>query len=131
MQRKDVDPRYFGELLGYNRAVVLDNPTRWLIVSGHESRDDDDRICWTGDMDGQIRQTVRRLEETLTHARFALSDVVQIRIFTTDIDDMKANYNTLLQLLADAGCRPASLLAEVNRLSDPDMLLEIEAVAAQ
>jgi enamine deaminase RidA (YjgF/YER057c/UK114 family) len=88
------------------------------------------QIC-VGDMDGQIRQTVRRLEETMTHAGFALSDVVQIRIFTTDIDDMKANYNTLLQLLADAGCRPASLLAEVNRLSDPDMLLEIEAVAAQ
>ena len=47
------------------------------------------------------------------------------------IGDMTAHYSTLLQLLADAGCRPASLLAEVSRLCDPDMLLKIEAVAAQ
>lgn len=131
MRRTDIDPRYFGDRLGYNRAVLIEQPQRWLVVSGHEARADDGTIAAAGDLRTQIRLTVRRLGETLDKAGFALRDVVQIRIFTVDLDAMKTNYNVLLDALAEADCRAASLLAQVSALSDPDMLVEIEAVAAQ
>lgn len=131
MRRDDIDPRFFGDLLGYNRAVLLGEPQRWLVVAGHEARDDEGNITAVGDMDGQIRQTLHRMDLTLARAGFTLGDVVQIRIFTTDLNAMKAHYATLLQLLAEVDCRPVSLLAEVSALSDPDMLIEIEALAAR
>jgi enamine deaminase RidA (YjgF/YER057c/UK114 family) len=131
VQRQDIDPRYFGNQLGYNRAVLIEQPRRWLMVAGHEARADDGSIAAPGDMVGQLEITVQRLDETLQKSGFALSDVVQIRIFTVDLATMKQNYGVLLNLLARANCRPTSLLAEVSGLSDPAMLVEIEAVAAQ
>ncbi|WP_217162282.1 RidA family protein [Streptomyces sp. AC512_CC834] len=131
MHRKDIDPRFFGDRLAYNRAVVVEQPQRWLVLAGHEARDDEGGIAAVGDIRGQIRLTFRRLDETLRKAGFALSDLVQIRIFTVDIETVTANYDAVLSELADADCRPASLLAEVRALSDPRMLIEIEGLAAQ
>lgn len=131
MHRRDIDPRYFGDQRGYNRAVLVEQPQRWLVVAGHEARGDDGTIAAVGDIRGQIRLTIERLTQTLGKAGFALSDVIQMRIFTTDLKAMKASYGILLDALADADCRPTNLLAEVSALSDPDMLIEIEAVAAQ
>lgn len=124
-------PRMAGDKLMYHRAVRVDAPRSWLFVSGHEARGDDGAIVHRGDMAGQMELTVRRLEETVHEAGMTLADVVQIRIFTTDLSACKADYGVLLDSLAARNCEPASLLAEVGALSDPDMLIEIEAVAAR
>ncbi|MGW2130869.1 RidA family protein [Streptomyces coelicoflavus] len=131
MRREDIDPRFFGDRLAYNRAVLVEQPQRWLVVAGHEARDDEGGIAAVGDVRGQLRLTFRRLAETLDKAGFALSDLVQIRIFTVDIEAVTAHYDAVLDELAAADCRPASLLAEVRALSDPRMLVEIEGLAAQ
>jgi enamine deaminase RidA (YjgF/YER057c/UK114 family) len=124
-------PRYFGDQLGYNHAVLLESPQRWLVLAGHEARDDTGAIAHRDDIRGQLRLTFQRLEETLQEAGFALGDVVQLRIVTTNIATTTANYDVITGILAEANCRPASLLAEIQALSDPDMLVEIEALAAQ
>ncbi|RCG19586.1 enamine deaminase RidA [Streptomyces diacarni] len=131
MDREDIDPRHFGDRLAYNRAVLIEQPQRWLAVAGHEARDDSGGIAAVGDIRGQIQVTFQRLGDTLHKVGFALSDLVQIRIFTVDIGAVTANYDAVLDVLAEADCRPASLLAEVRALSDPRMLIEIEGLAAQ
>jgi enamine deaminase RidA (YjgF/YER057c/UK114 family) len=131
MRRREFGPRYFGDRLGYNHAVLLESPQRWLVLAGHEARDDTGAIAHRCDVRGQLRLTFQRLGETLGEAGFALEDVVQLRIVTTDIAAVTANYDVITDILAAAGCRPASLLAEVRALSDPDMLVEIEALAAR
>ncbi|MYR76755.1 MULTISPECIES: Rid family hydrolase [unclassified Streptomyces] len=118
MERTDIGPRHFGGKLGYHRAVLLTAPRRWLVVAGHEARDAEGAIAHVGDIRGQLRLTFQRLDETLREAGFALRDVVQLRLFTTDI-------------LEASGCGPASVMAEVAALSDPRMLVEIEALAAR
>jgi enamine deaminase RidA (YjgF/YER057c/UK114 family) len=130
MHRQAIDPRFFGDRFGYNRAIVLERPRRWLVVAGHEARADDGSVA-ASDMATQIRLTIQRLGETLDKAGFTLADIVQIRSFTINLQAMKSNYHVLLDTLAEANCRPTSLLAEVSALSDPNMLLEIEALAAQ
>ncbi|MFD6532781.1 Rid family hydrolase [Streptomyces sp. NPDC060184] len=125
----EIGPRMVGERLMYNRAVRVESPRNWLFVSGHEARDEDGAIACAGDMAGQMRLTLVRLGQTVAEAGMTMADVVQIRIFTTDLADCKAHYAVLLDGLAAVRCRPASLLAEVSALSDPDMLIEIEAVA--
>lgn len=131
MERTEFGPRMFGDRLGYNRAVLVEAPRRWLMVAGHEARADDGTIAHRGDLRAQIGLTFQRLGETLGEAGFTLADVVQIRILTVDLPAMLAAYDAVTGALAAGGCRPASLLAEVSALSDPAMLVEIEAVAAQ
>ncbi|MER7133019.1 Rid family hydrolase [Streptosporangium saharense] len=127
----EVGPRVVGGKLMYNRAVRIDEPRSWLLVSGHEARDDDGTIAHKGDMAGQIRLTVRRLGQTVTEGGMTMADVVQIRLFTTNLAECKTHYGVLMDELAELRCRPASLLTEVKALSDPDMLIEIEAIAVR
>ncbi|MEV8227136.1 Rid family hydrolase [Streptomyces sp. NPDC079167] len=131
MSREEIGPRVVGGKLMYNRAVRIDEPRSWLYVAGHEARDDDGSIAHKGDMAGQIRLALRRLGETVAEGGMTMADVVHIRVFTTDISACKAEYGVLMDELEALRCRPASLLAEVSALSDPDMLIEIEAVAAR
>ncbi|MFD4755761.1 Rid family hydrolase [Streptomyces sp. NPDC058426] len=129
MMINEIGPRMAGERLMYDRAVRVDQPRSWLFVSGHEARDDDGGIAHRGDMAGQMELTLRRLGETVAEGGMKMADVVQIRVFTTDLTSCKAHYGVLLDALAAVDCRPASLLAEVSALSDEDMLIAIEAVA--
>jgi enamine deaminase RidA (YjgF/YER057c/UK114 family) len=131
MRKEEIGPRLAGGKLMYNRAVRIEEPRSWLFVSGHEARDDDGGIGCKGDMAGQIRLTLRRLGETVAEGGMTMADVVQIRVVTTDLAACKAQYGVLMDELAASRCRPTSLLAEVSALSDPDMLIEIEAVAAR
>lgn len=126
-----IGPRMAGERLMYHRAVRVDAPRSWLFVSGHEARDDHGAIAHRGDMAGQIRLTLQRLGETVAEAEMTMADVVQIRVFTTDVSACTAHYAVLMDGLAELNCQPTSLLAEVSALSDPDMLIEIEAVAVR
>ncbi|RFU41759.1 enamine deaminase RidA [Actinomadura logoneensis] len=131
MERRDIDPRRFGEHLGYNHAVLVESPRRWLLLAGHEARDEHGRITAHGDIVRQMELTLERLAETAGKAGFTLADVVQIRVFTTDLEAFKAEYDSFNALLEARDCRPAALLAEVKALSLPSMLVEIEAVAVQ
>ncbi|MBD2896852.1 hypothetical protein amrb99_58030 [Actinomadura sp. RB99] len=131
MHRIDMDPRMFGDRVGYQRAVLIERPERWLFVAGHEARGEDGGIAHAGDIRAQVALTFRRLRETLDKAGFVLADVVQIRLFTVDLPALTANYDAVTAELAAGGCRPTSLLAGVDALSDPAMLVEIEAVAAR
>lgn len=130
METKEIGPRMAGDRLMYLRALRIEAPNSWLFVSGHEARGDDGTIAHPGDMAAQIRLTLRRLGETVAEGGMTMADIVQIRILTTDLPACKAHYAVLMDGLAEEGCRPTSLLAEVSALSDPDMLIEIEAIAA-
>lgn len=131
MRRTDIDPRVFGDRVGYQQAVLVEQPRRWLFVSGHEARADDGSIAHPGDLRAQVRLTFQRLRETLGKAEFTLADVVQIRLFTVDLPGLTACYDAVTAELAAGDCRPTSLLAGVDALSDPAMLLEVEAIAVQ
>ncbi|SHM24062.1 Rid family hydrolase [Streptomyces yunnanensis] len=131
MEHTDIGPRMFGDRLGYNHAVLVENPRRWLFVAGHEARGDDGAIAHPGDIRAQIKLTFQRLQETLKEAGFTLGDVIQIRILTLDIEAVTTHYDAVTEALARANCRPASLLAQVSALSDPRTLIEIEAIAVQ
>jgi enamine deaminase RidA (YjgF/YER057c/UK114 family) len=65
----------------------------------------------------------------LREAGFTLSDVMRLNYYTTDVDQFFGVYDVLTSRLAEAGCRPASMLVGVARLAYPEMLIEIEATA--
>nr|WP_245576019.1 Rid family hydrolase [Haloplanus natans] len=65
----------------------------------------------------------------------SLTDVVRTRLFVTDIDDWEAIGRAHGEAFGDSeerrssGRRPATTMVQVERLIDPEMLVEVEAVA--
>ncbi len=111
-------------IVGYSRAVKVGNQV-W--VSGTTATDAAGNIVGKGDPAAQARQVIANLERALAMAGARLADVVRTRIFVTDISQWEAIGRVHGEAFADI--RPAATMVEVQRLIDPDLLVEIEVDA--
>jgi len=111
---------------GYSRAVVVGD-TCW--VAGTTDAGPDGRSTHPGDVGAQTAATLQIIETALGKAGFALTDVVRIRMFVTDMS--RSAEVMAVQGAAFASIRPAATLVEVSALIDPSLLIEIEADAVR
>ncbi len=129
MERRIVNPWTWQDQMGYVQANDVSGAQRTIFLSGQASVDEEGTPVHPGDMETQLNQTLDNLETVLREAGAALSDVVRLNIYTTDVDGFFEAFGAAAGRLAQAGCRPASTLLGVTRLAYPQMLVEIEATA--
>lgn len=110
--------------VGYSRAVRVGPHVH---VSGTTATDEAGSVVGVGDPGKQTRQALANVEAALQEAGASLGDVTRTRLFVTDIDQWEAIGRVHGEVFGDI--RPATSMVEVRRLIDPDMLVEIEAVA--
>ena len=108
--------------------VVTVVPGKLVFVSGLLARNRAGEIVGKGDMGSQIRQVGENLKAALGAAGATLADLVRTQTFTTDIDEFFKHVDVRMEYLGPA--LPTSTTVEVQRLSHPDFLVEIEAIAA-
>jgi enamine deaminase RidA (YjgF/YER057c/UK114 family) len=80
-----------------------------------------------GDAYAQTVQALRNVEAALLLAGAHLSDVVQTRLSVTDISTWKEVGRAHREIFADAP--PVTAMVETSGLIDPEMMVEVEAVA--
>lgn len=110
---------YSHVLVGSGRPLVF--------VSGQVSRDKDGRVVGAGDMRAQIRQVGENLLTALDAAGLKLEDLVKTTTYVTDIDEFFKHADLRHTYFGQA--LPTSTTVEVRRLSQPELLVEVEAIA--
>lgn len=112
----------------HSAGVVVSG--RFLFTSGLTPRDADGAVVGRGDMAAQVAQTFANVADVLRAAGTGFEHVIKFTIYVTDIDAYLAARADLPAAAAAAmAAGPASTLVEVSRLADPDMMVEIEAIA--
>lgn len=109
--------------IGYSRAVRVGVH---VSVSGSTAMTPVG-LVGKGDPYAQTIQTFKTIEAALKQAGASLSDVLRTRIYMTNIDQWQEVGRAHGEIFGNI--RPATTMVEVNRLIDPDMLVEIEADA--
>jgi len=109
---------------------VVDVPAgRTLYIAGQVAFDAQGNVVGKNDIRAQTEQTFRNLEIALKSAGASFKDVVKLNWYVRDISQL-AVYREVREQFLGTGPRPASTLVEVKGLALPDLLIEIEAVAA-
>jgi enamine deaminase RidA (YjgF/YER057c/UK114 family) len=129
VERRIINPWTWQDQMGYVQANEVYGAQRTLFCAGQTSVDDEGRPVHAGDMGAQLAQSLDNLRTVLGAAGAALSDVMRLNIYTTDVDLFFEAYGPAAARLAEAGCRPASTLLGVTTLAFPELLVEIEATA--
>ncbi|MFC7072285.1 RidA family protein [Halovenus rubra] len=110
--------------VGYSRAVKTGGE---IHVSGTTATSHDGTIVGLGDPYRQTKQILSNIEDALSELDASLTDIVRTRIYVVDIEDWETVGRAHGELLGEV--RPATTMVEVEQLIEPELLVEIEAVA--
>jgi 2-iminobutanoate/2-iminopropanoate deaminase len=111
----------------YSHVVTVTDGRRLIFVSGQLSRNAAGEVVGKGDMRAQIRQVGENLKLALEAAGATLKDMVKTTTYVTDIDQFFQCVDVRMEYLGPA--LPTSTTVEVRRLANPDLMVEIEAIA--
>ncbi len=111
----------------YSHTVVAPENCRWVHISGQVGVAPDGRIL--NGFEAQCRQSWANVLHALRAGGMGLDDIVKVNIFLTRRDDIGTSRTVRDEALQ--GRAPASTLLIVAGLATPELLLEIEVIAAQ
>lgn len=111
----------------YAHGVEMLGSARWLHIAGQIGIAADGSVA--ADLAGQAEQCWRNIEAILAEAGMSVMNLVKVTHFLTRASDVAAYGAVRARHLGEA--RPASTLLVVNALARPDLLVEVEAVAAK
>ena len=100
-----------------------------IFVAGQVARDVEGNLVGKGDVRAQTEQVFRNLRAVLEAAGSGMHKVGKVTVFITRLEYRPIVHEVRSRVFKEAGHLPASTLAVVASLADPDWLVEIEAVA--
>ncbi len=116
-------PSPWEQAYGFSRVVRAGS---FVLVGGTTSADVDGAVRGATPYE-QAAEIFRKLESELGRGGAAMSDVVQVRVYVTDISRADEVGRAFGEVFAQV--RPLMTMVEVSALIDPRMLVEIECVA--
>jgi enamine deaminase RidA (YjgF/YER057c/UK114 family) len=130
MERTAINPWSWSLNLGFDQAELIQGQQRQLVCSGQDAVDADGQPQHPGDMAAQLDHALDNLDAVLAAGEMTLADVVRLNVYTTDVDELFQHWAKLKDRVGDAGGRFATSVLGVTQLAAPQLLVLLEATAA-
>ena len=132
MNKQYLNPKELGAAPKfYSHAVSLAGQAKLVYVSGQVSWGPDGRVVGAGDMRAQCEQVFKNLTAVLAAAGAGWEDIVKMNSYMVNLNaENVATFREARAAYLKPGQMPASTLVGVTSLVQPELLLEVEVVAA-
>jgi reactive intermediate/imine deaminase len=127
-QIKRTNPPALSTPTGYTHVVEVSGPGKTIYIAGQVAFDKEGKVVGAGDMKAQAEQVFKNLEAALSAAGAKFSDVVKMNTYVTDISQLAAIREIRARYFGNT--TPASTLVQVPALARPELMIEIEVIAA-
>jgi enamine deaminase RidA (YjgF/YER057c/UK114 family) len=122
-----ITPAEAKPVANYKMATRMEGG-RLLYIAGQVARDTEGNPLGKGDIRLQARQVFQNLRNVLQAAGGDLSDLLKMTTYITRSEDFPAVAEVRSSFFS--GQLPASTLIIVTRLAQPELLIEVEGMAA-
>jgi enamine deaminase RidA (YjgF/YER057c/UK114 family) len=131
MKTEYQNPKDLSKPGSYTHVVSVAGAAKLVYVSGQVAWGADGSVVGKGDMRAQSEQVFENLGHALRAAGCGWRDVVKMNGYMVGMNAERVGaYREVRQRFLKEGALPASTLVGVEALVHPDLLLEVEVVAA-
>jgi reactive intermediate/imine deaminase len=127
-QIKRTSPPTLSTPTGYTHVVEVTGPARTVYIAGQIAFDKNGQVVGKGDMKAQTEQVYKNLEAALAAAGASFKDVVKMNTYITDMSQAQVTREIRARYFGET--LPASTLVQVVALARPELMIEIEVIAA-
>lgn len=117
-----------GRAPGYSHLAEV-RGGRTVYLSGQIAVDERGEVVGAGDFTAQARRVFQNLGLALAEVGLSFDAVVKLTVFLTDLACLP-QFRAVRDEFVNVASPPASSLVEVSALVRPELLIEVEAVAA-
>ncbi len=106
---------------------VVQGEGHTVYLKGQVALDSAGKIVGEGDMLTQVGQSLSNISAVLAHVGGTMADIVSLTQYVTDIEAFMASGEVRKKYFSEP--YPVTTTIEVSRLYDPNLLVEITAIA--
>ncbi|QQR34541.1 RidA family protein [Devosia oryziradicis] len=114
----------------FSQGIVLPANSRILLIGGQNGVNAKGAVVAKGDVAKQTEQALSNLQQVLKAAGAGLEDLVKVTIVMQQDIDLNAAFGAWMAVWGKRTNPPTVSAFRVPNLSNPDFLIEIEAMAA-
>src|ERR1700760_1252017 len=111
----------------FSHATAIEARGRLVFISGITSRRADGSIAGVGDIEAQTRQVCENIKAAVEAAGGTMDDICRVDVYIRNMEHFEAIHKVRAQYFKPP--LPASTMVEVTKMTSPDYLIEISAIA--
>ena len=111
----------------FSQATVIEARGKLVFISGMTSRRADGTIAGIGDIEVQTRQVCENLKAAVEAAGGTMDDIVRVDVYVRNMEHFDQIHKVRRQYFKAPA--PASTMVEICKMTSPDYLIEINAIA--
>src|ERR1700729_405434 len=111
----------------FSQATSIEAQGRLVFLSGMTSRRADGSIAGVGNVEEQTRQVCENLKAAVEEAGGTLDDICRVDVYVRNMEHFAAIHKVRREYFT--GIAPASTMVEIYKMTSPDYLIEINAIA--
>lgn len=128
MPRQQIVCEKIGQPSGhFSQAIMADAKGRLVFISGMLAKRSDGSIAGVGDIEEQTRQVCENLKAAVEEAGGTMDDICRVDVYVRNMEHFDAIHKVRRQYFSSPP--PASTMVEVTKMTTPDALIEINAIA--
>lgn len=128
MPRQQVTSSKIGKPSGhFSHANIVEASGRLLFISGMLAKGADGKIVGVGDIEAQTKQVCENLKAAVEEAGGTMDDICRVDVYVRNMEQFDAIHKVRREYFSSPP--PASTMVEITKMTSPDALIEINAIA--
>ena len=111
----------------FSHATMIEARGRLVFISGMTARRADGTIAGIGDIEAQTRQVCENVKSAVEQAGGSLDDICRVDVFVRNMEHFDQIHKVRREYFKPPA--PASTMVEVCKMTSPEYLIEMSAIA--